>query len=213
MSVIEHRKQVATDNALHVWPAPKPYVLVKNALDLLAAVVALIVLSPLLLFAAILIRLDSAGPVIYRQTRVGRFGIPFTIYKFRTMKTGAPVLSTADMQQQREIPFTRLGPLLRKSNIDELPQLMNIIKGEMSFIGPRPALPTQEDVNSMRERRGVDSIRPGLTGLAQATGRDELDSAAKVDRDAEYLEKMSFCFDLRVLALTVKAVVTGAGSK
>lgn len=190
-----------------------PYCLLKHALDLVMGLLMLVVLSPLLLVVALVVWLDSGMPVIYRQVRVGRFEKPFTIYKFRTMKTGTPVLSTADMQQQSCIPFTRVGQLLRKTNLDELPQLFNIIRGEMSFIGPRPALTTQDDVNSMRRQSGVDAIRPGLTGYAQATGRDDLDSTTKVARDAEYLHRMGLLFDLKILALTVAAVCTARGSK
>lgn len=213
MSITDSRTRESAKNADCGRPAGKPYLRLKHALDFAAAGAMLIILSPLFLLTAVLVRLDSPGSVIYRQIRVGRFGKPFTIYKFRTMKIGAPVLCTADMQQQEDIPFTRLGPLLRRSNLDELPQLFNIIKGEMSFIGPRPALPSQQDINSMRKRCGVDCVRPGLTGLAQVTGRDELDSDTKVARDAEYIRNMSLCFDLRILASTIGVVITGTGSK
>ncbi len=186
---------------------------IKRAIDIVGGLVLFILLSPLLLLVAILVRLDSPGPAIYRQKRMGRGGIAFVILKFRTMKIGTPVLSTEDMQRQAEKPFTRLGPFLRMTNLDELPQLINIIKGEMSFIGPRPALPTQEDVVSLRERSGADLVRPGISGLAQVMGRDDLDNVTKVGYDAEYCRKLSLLNDLRILALTFVTVFSGRGNK
>lgn len=189
------------------------YALLKRALDLVFGVLMLLVLAVPLAAIAVLIRLDSRGPAIYKQQRVGARGGEFVLWKFRTMKTGTPVLSTADMQAQGAIPFTRLGPFLRKTSLDELPQLINIIKGEMSFIGPRPALPTQTDVNTLRAEMGVDRVRPGITGVAQAKGRDDLDVQTKVNYDAEYVRKMSLLFDVKVLIWTVSAVVSGRGNK
>lgn len=154
---------------------PKGYQAVKRVIDLVLALAFLVVFGPILLLIALIVRLDSAGPAIYRQARVGRLGALFTFYKYRTMRVGTPVLSTEDMQRQQIKPYTRIGPFLRKSSFDELPQLFNIIKGEMSFVGPRPALPSQTDVNELRKLYGVDAVRPGITGLAQARGRDDLD--------------------------------------
>lgn len=191
----------------------KPYCRLKHALDFVAACLALIVFGPMMLLTAVAVLLDSGWPVIFCQERVGRYEKTFKMYKFRTMKTGTPMMSTEDMQKQGQVPYTRLGPLLRRTNVDEFPQLFNIIKGEMSFIGPRPALLSQDDINSMRKLCGADSIRPGLTGLAQATGRDDLDSATKVARDHEYLRNMSLAFDARIWAMTFKAVLTGEGNK
>lgn len=191
----------------------KPYCLVKNVLDFLMASIMLIVLSPLLVLIAILIRLDSRGPALYQQVRVGTFGKLFTIYKFRTMEVGAPVLSTEDMQYQKVIPITRVGALLRKTSLDELPQLINIIKGEMSFIGPRPSLPTQTDVNELRVQMNAQCARPGITGLAQVAGRDELDAPTKVGYDAEYCRNLSMGFDIKILIRTFVVVVSGRGNK
>lgn len=190
-----------------------PYLKLKAGFDVLFALLLLIVLAPLLVLIALLIRLDSAGPALYRQTRVGRHGRSFIIFKFRTMLADAPVLSTAEMQQQVRIPFTRLGPLLRKTSLDELPQLLNILRGEMSFIGPRPALPSQEDVNALRERHGVHALRPGITGLAQVMGRDELDADTKVAFDTAYLERISLRHDCYILARTIAAVSSARGNK
>lgn len=191
----------------------KPYTKTKSVIDVVAALVMLIILSPVLLIVALAVRLDSPGPAIYRQTRAGRFGKSFTMYKFRTMKVGAPVLSTADMQSLNRIPFTRLGPFLRKTNLDELPQLFNIIKGQMSFIGPRPALPTQTDVVGLRLECGADGVRPGITGLAQVMGRDDLDVITKVRYDDEYCRRLSFVFDAKVLFLTLGVVLSARGNK
>ncbi|MGC8862630.1 MAG: sugar transferase [Armatimonadota bacterium] len=186
---------------------------IKRAIDVLGGLVLLVVLSPLLALVALVIRLDSPGPAIYRQERVGRRGTRFTMLKFRTMKVGTPVLSTAEMQRQPEIPFTRVGPLLRKTNIDELPQLVNVIRGEMSFIGPRPALPSQTDVVTLREQSGADAVRPGITGLAQVMGRDDLEVHTKVSYDTEYCRRLSLALDLKILLLTFVAVFSARGNK
>jgi len=185
----------------------------KAALDKIAGGVLLVLLSPLFLLLFALIGFDSRGSAIYRQKRVGRCGRLFTILKFRTMKTGTPTLSTEEMQRQASKPFTRLGPLLRKTNLDELPQLFNILRGEMSFIGPRPALPSQTDVNTLREELGADAVRPGITGLAQVMGRDDLDTPTKVGYDAEYCRRLSFGFDLLILLRTLGAVLSARGNK
>ena len=186
---------------------------VKRAIDLVGGVALLVLLSPLLGLTALIIRLDSSGPAIYRQERVGRSGTRFTMLKFRTMRVGTPTLSTAEMQQQAAIPFTRVGPLLRKTNIDEFPQLVNIIRGQMSFVGPRPALPSQTDVVSLRGESGADALRPGITGLAQVRGRDDLRVEIKVGYDAEYCRRLSLLFDLRILFLTFGAVLSGRGNR
>jgi len=186
---------------------------IKAVLDILVAFVLLLLLLPLLLLLALLIRLDSPGPAIYRQTRVGRRGRPFIIYKFRTMKIGTPLLSTAELWLQGIQPFTNLGSFLRKTSLDELPQLLNVLKGEMSFIGPRPALLSQTDVNIMREQLGADESLPGITGLAQVMGRDGLDNVLKVKYDKEYQQRMSILLDMRILWLTFLAVMTAKGNK
>jgi lipopolysaccharide/colanic/teichoic acid biosynthesis glycosyltransferase len=186
---------------------------VKAVLDFLGALVLVLLFGPLLLVVAVLIRLDSPGPAIFRQVRVGRGGTLFTIFKFRTMKTGTRDLSTEGMKRQQYDPYTKLGPCLRKTSLDELPQLFNVLRGEMSFIGPRPALPTQEDVNTMRAAQGADIVRPGITGLAQVNGRDDLDNVTKVNYDAEYCRTMSFGRDVTILLQTVHAVKTAQGNK
>lgn len=189
------------------------YMTLKAVLDFVFALMLLVLFGPFLLLVSLIIRLDSPGPAIYCQTRVGRCGKLFTIYKFRTMRVGTPVLSTADMQRQSSKPFTRLGPLLRKTNIDELPQLLNILKGEMSFIGPRPALPSQTDVVGLREECHADCVRPGITGLAQVMGRDDLETGPKVAYDSQYCNNISLWMDLSILFKTFNAVVSARGNK
>lgn len=206
-------KEAVTDTNAPVVRVPRGYQAVKRVIDLVLAVTLLAVLWPLLLVLALVIRLDSPGPAIYRQERVGTLGRLFTFYKFRTMRIGTPVLSTAEMQAQQVKPYTRLGPFLRRTSLDELPQLFNIIKGEMSFVGPRPALPSQHDVNALRKARGVEAVRPGITGLAQARGRDDLDVETKVNYDAEYCRNIGLLFDVRIVLETIGAVVSARGNK
>jgi lipopolysaccharide/colanic/teichoic acid biosynthesis glycosyltransferase len=194
-------------------PVRRIYLGVKAVLDCLAALVLLVLFGPLLLLIALLIRLESRGPAIFRQQRVGQGGGEFTIFKFRTMRVDAPNLSTAEMQQLGIIPFTRCGPFLRKTSLDELPQLLNVLAGEMSFVGPRPALPSQTDVNTLREARGVHVLRPGITGLAQVRGRDEIPVEVKVGHDAEYLARVSLAVDLQIVLMTFSAVLTARGNK
>lgn len=192
---------------------PAAYAVVKRSLDVVLALVLLVLLSPLLVIIALIIRLDSPGPAIYSQKRVGACGKLFTFYKFRTMKTGTPVLSTAELQQRQLKPYTRIGPFLRKSSLDELPQLINVIKGDMSFVGPRPALPTQDDVNALRRKCGIWGVKPGITGLAQARGRDDLDPETKVNYDLQYCRNMSLLSDIRIIFETFAAVLTARGNK
>lgn len=197
----------------HTARSTARYRVCKHTLDLGVALVLLVPMLPLLGLLSLLIRLDSKGPALYRQKRVGRFGRTFTIYKLRSMKIDTPTLSTEEMQALGLSPFTRLGPLLRKSNLDELPQIFNILKGEMSFVGPRPALLTQTDVNALRREMGVEIARPGITGLAQVKGRDDLDTPTKVNCDAAYCRELSFPTDASILLGTVEAVLTGRGNK
>ena len=185
----------------------------KHTLDHIFALLLSIPLLPVLFLVAIAIRLESRGPAVYKQKRVGQWEQPFTIYKFRSMKVDTPLLSTEEMQRQNFSPFTRLGPLLRKTNLDELPQIFNILKGEMSFIGPRPALRSQHDVNDLRREMGVPMARPGITGLAQVKGRDDLDTQTKVECDAQYCRTMSLIIDAGILFHTIGAVLTARGNK
>lgn len=199
------QQRACTPQALH-------YQRTKDSLDFLLALVMLIALMPLQLAIAILILLDSTGSSFFRQQRVGMHGRLFTIYKFRTMKVGAPCLSTEEMQRLGADPSTRIGKILRKTSLDELPQLLNILKGEMSFIGPRPALPSQSVVNNRRFQLGADGVKPGITGLAQVMGRDELDDETKVQYDADYCANQSLLLDAKIMLLTFKVVLTAHGN-
>jgi O-antigen biosynthesis protein WbqP len=177
------------------------------------AVILLIIMGIPMLLIALLIKLDSRGPVIYRQLRVGVNGKPFTIYKFRTMKIDAPVLPTEEIQKLEINPYTKLGPLLRKGSFDELPQFFNVIKGEMSFVGPRPALPSQVDLNDLRQQCNVECLKPGITGWAQINGRDDIDVETKVKLDAEYARKVSLFFDFIIVIRTFTTIFTAKGNK
>ncbi len=189
------------------------YSFIKDLIDRFLALVFLVLGFVFMILVALMIRLDSKGPAIYKQNRVGKFGKRFVMWKFRTMYIDTPVLSTEDMQKQSFDPYTRVGKFLRKTSIDEIPQLVNVLMGQMSLIGPRPALPTQDDVNALRESAGVHKLKPGMTGLAQVMGRDELPADQKVAYDSEYLQKMSFCFDLKIIYLTFSAVTSARGNK
>ena len=183
----------------------------KRLIDVLVSALALIILSPLYLIIMAAIKIDSPGPVFFRQKRLGRNGTYFSIVKFRTMKTSAPSDVPTHLFQDPELYITRLGRFLRKSSLDELPQLMQILTGKMSIVGPRPALWSQYDLIEEREKFGVNSLRPGLTGWAQINGRDTISVEEKALLDAEYLSRLSFRFDLHCILLTVKKVIRGEG--
>ncbi|MBC8102000.1 MAG: sugar transferase [Cytophagales bacterium] len=189
------------------------YQRVKRALDLGFALFALLLLLPLLLLIGLLVRATSPGPALFRQTRVGRAGKVFTLLKFRTMHWGTPDLPTDQMARRSVSPVTSLGRRLRRGSLDELPQLWNVVKGEMSLVGPRPALPSQEFVNRRREAMGVDDLLPGITGWAQISGRDDLLDAEKVRHDHFYRENQSLWLDLVIVVRTMSAVFTGRGTR
>jgi O-antigen biosynthesis protein WbqP len=184
----------------------------KRLLDIIVSIVALIVLTPLAITLALIIRLDDPGPVFFRQRRIGQHGRHFTMLKFRTMRVDTPNVSTEIMKAMGQSYVTRVGSFLRKTSLDELPQLWNILLGDMSFVGPRPALYNQADLIALREAAGVHSVRPGITGLAQIIGRDDLDISTKVAYDREYVSKRSFWLDLWILWRTVAAVVSARGN-
>jgi O-antigen biosynthesis protein WbqP len=170
------------------------------------AVLLLIVLSPIIFITILAIIVDDGFPILFRQKRIGEDNTYFSIYKFRTMKNSTPDLATHLMNNHTDY-FTRIGRVLRKTSIDELPQLINIIKGEMVFIGPRPALYNQDDLIEQRTFIGVHKLRPGITGWAQVNGRDELSISDKVKCDTFYLNNQSVNLDLRILALTMIKVL------
>ena len=187
------------------------YTCVKRILDLLLALLATVVLSPLLLVLSAIIRITSPGPVFFRQKRVGKGKSHFMIYKFRTMRTDAPKDQPTHLLANPEAYITPVGRFLRKSSLDELPQLFNIIKGEMAVVGPRPALWNQFDLIAERDKYGANDVRPGMTGLAQVSGRDELPIPVKARLDGEYVKRMSFGFDLRCVLGTVFKVLRSEG--
>lgn len=173
---------------------------------------ALLVLGPVLIATALIIKVNSAGPIILAQRRVGRFDKEFVMYKFRTMHVGTPEVATDKLTDSKSY-ITSVGYYLRKYSIDELPQLINILIGDMSIVGPRPALYNQYDLRAMRNEAGVLTIRPGLTGWAQVNGRDEISLEQKVALDLYYLQQRSFFLDLLILYRTVFSVYSGDGVK
>ena len=184
---------------------------VKRALDFVLALVALAVLSPLLLLIALLVRVTSPGPALFRQKRVGIRKTHFMIYKFRTMRTDTPKDQPTHLLQNPDAYITPVGRVLRATSLDELPQLFNILKGEMAVVGPRPALWNQYDLIAARDAVGANDVRPGLTGWAQINGRDELPIPVKARLDGEYVRRMSFAFDLRCVLGTVLKVALREG--
>lgn len=189
----------------------KIYFYVKIILDRVTALIALLLLSPLFILISVLIKLDSKGPVFFRQRRIGLRKKEFEIFKFRTMKTDTPKNMPTHLLSNPQQYITRLGSFLRKSSLDELPQLLNIFKGDMSIVGPRPALWNQSDLISARDEFLANDIYPGLTGWAQVNGRDELPIEVKAAYDGEYVKKMSLLFDLKVIIKTVTSVAASKG--
>jgi O-antigen biosynthesis protein WbqP len=173
----------------------------------------LVVSAPLLGVLVLAIRLDSPGPALFRQTRLGRGGRNFTLLKLRTMKIGTPDVPTDVLQKSADDPRTRLGKFLRRLSLDELPQLVNVLKGEMSLVGPRPALPGQTSLNDKRRAAGVEALLPGITGWAQINGRDEIEEDEKVRLDVFYRSHRSAWLDLTILLRTVLPVLTGKGNR
>lgn len=176
---------------------------IKNILDFLLAFIGLIILFPFFIIFSIIIKLESKGPIFFKQERIGKDKKHFKIYKFRTMRVDTPKDMPTHMLRGAESYITKFGGFMRKTSIDELPQLINILKGEMAIIGPRPALWNQDDLIEERDKYNANSIKPGLTGWAQVNGRDELEIPLKAKYDGEYLRKMSFIFDVKVFFKTV----------
>lgn len=181
----------------------KFYLFWKRFFDIFASTIAIIVLGIPMLIVAIIIKLDSKGPVLFKQERVGKNKKIFKIWKFRSMKIDAPKDSATHLLENPEKYITKWGRFIRKTSIDELPQLFNIFVGHMSVIGPRPALWNQYDLIEERDKYDANSIRPGLSGLAQISGRDELDIKEKARIDGEYVKKMNLFLDIKILFKTV----------
>ncbi|MFS7490902.1 sugar transferase [Carnobacterium maltaromaticum] len=184
----------------------------KRFVDLVISFFGLVVLFPVFIVLVSVIKIDSSGPVIYKQKRIGKDLEKFNIYKFRTMRIGTPEKATHLLENPAE-HITRVGKFLRKSSLDELPQIFNILSGDMSIIGPRPALWNQYDLIQEREKLGVNKIKPGLTGLAQINGRDELEIKKKVNYDKKYMDEISFLVDLKIFYKTFLNVISKAGIK
>lgn len=187
------------------------YRIIKRIMDIIASVAGLILVSPLYIILMIAIKLDSKGPILFKQKRIGINKSYFYILKFRTMRIDTPKDCPTHLLKNPESYITRVGKFLRKTSLDELPQIINILRGEMSFIGPRPALWNQEDLISERDKYGANDIVPGLTGWAQINGRDELEIPVKAKLDGEYVERMSLLFDVKCFFGTIKSVLKSEG--
>ncbi|MEK4144330.1 sugar transferase [Paenibacillus sp. FSL M7-0547] len=189
----------------------RPYVYVKQTIDFLLALIGMIVIWPVFLIIAIAIKTSSKGPVLFKQKRLGKNKSEFYILKFRTMRTDTPQDMPTHLLQDPDFFITKVGRFLRKTSLDELPQIFNILKGEMSIIGPRPALWNQYDLIAERDKFGANDIKPGLTGWAQINGRDELAIDSKARLDGEYTEKIGFLMDVRCFFGTVFNVLSSEG--
>lgn len=187
------------------------YRYIKRIIDVVLSGLAIIILSPLLLILCIAIKLDSPGPILFTQKRVGIHKTYFQIYKFRTMRTDTPKDMPTHMLNNPEQYITKTGRFLRKTSLDELPQIFNIFKGDMSIVGPRPALWNQDDLVAERDKYGANDVTPGLTGWAQINGRDELEIPVKAKLDGEYVKKYGFAMDVRCFFGTFLSVLRQDG--
>lgn len=183
----------------------------KRSFDFITALFVLIVTAPMLFIIAVLIKIESRGPIVFRQPRVGREGVEFCIFKFRSMVNGAdkkgPHYTASDDNR-----ITKVGRFIRKTSIDELPQLFNVLQGNMSLVGPRPNVIAQKGEYTENEWCKRNSVRPGITGLAQATLRSEATPEERTALDLEYVDKSSFVFDLQIMLMTVKQIVSKGGN-
>jgi lipopolysaccharide/colanic/teichoic acid biosynthesis glycosyltransferase len=192
-------------------PTVRPKQGLPRAADLAIALVSLVLVSPLLLAAAIAIKLESPGPVFYRQRRVGRDGVVFELFKLRTMRQGADPVGVGTAVTADDPRVTRVGRLLRRFSLDELPNLFNVLRGEMRIVGPRATLPAQVELYTPRQRRRLD-LRPGVTGWAQIHGRTGIPWEERIELDVWYVEHRSLRLDLKILARTPGALLRGAGN-
>lgn len=187
------------------------YLKVKRLLDFTLSLIALIILFIPFVIIGIVIKIESKGPVFFKQERIGKNKNHFFIYKFRSMRTDAPKDMPTHLLNNATSYITKSGNFLRKTSLDELPQLINILKGEMSIVGPRPALWNQDDLVAERDKYGANDVRPGLTGLAQVNGRDELEIPIKAKFDGDYVENISFMQDVKIILLTVMKIFKREG--
>ena len=178
----------------------------KRLFDFTVSLVLIIMLVPIFLIISIIIAIDAGNPVIYKQYRVGKDNRLFYIYKFRTMKNNTRLAATKDLTEADSV-ITKSGRFLRKTSLDEMPQLFNVLKGDMSFVGPRPLIPEEKEIRILRKEYGIYSVRPGITGWAQVNGRDMLSDEEKALFDKEYIDKQSIAFDIKILIKTVMVVL------
>lgn len=178
----------------------------KRVLDFLISLFALIILSPLFIIVSVGVLISDGSPVFFRQKRVGKNNELFEIYKFRTMKRGTENVASNDLSDA-DVKITRFGKILRATSIDELPQLLNILNGSMSLIGPRPLIPEETRIRELREKYNVYSVRPGITGWAQVNGRDNVSAEKKALLDKEYVEKQSLMLDIKIFFMTIHQVL------
>lgn len=191
------------------------YLIVKQIIDTVIALCALLVLSPFLIITAIAIKIDSPGPIIFKQERLGRWGKPFWIYKFRSMCQNAEKTGTGVYSYKGDSRITKVGKIIRATSIDELPQLWNIMKGDMALIGPRPALtyhPWSFDQYTEEQKHMFD-VRPGVTGWAQVNGRKEVPWPQRIQLNCEYVRKVSFAFDMKIFFMTIFKVLSNANNE
>jgi O-antigen biosynthesis protein WbqP len=187
------------------------YLKIKRLIDIILSFIGIIILSPLFLILIIAIKLDSKGPILFRQKRVGIHKIHFNIFKFRTMRIDTPKDTPTHLLENPEQYITKVGKFMRKNSLDELPQIWNIFVGQMSIIGPRPALWNQYDLIAERDRYNANAVPPGLTGWAQINGRDELPIDVKAKLDGEYVQKISFWMDVKCFFGTITSVLKSDG--
>lgn len=189
----------------------KKYLVVKRGIDVVLSLGGIIVLAPVWILLGVAVKCESKGPILFKQKRVGIGKKHFNILKFRTMRIDTPKDTPTHLLKNPEQYITKMGKFLRKTSLDELPQIFNILKGDMSIIGPRPALWNQYDLIEERDKYGANDILPGLTGWAQINGRDELEIPVKAKLDGEYVEKMSFLFDVKCFFGTIVSVLKSDG--
>ncbi len=189
----------------------KKYLILKRIFDIFISYIFLLFSYIPMLVIAIIIKISDGGPIIFKQIRIGLDSRPFVCYKFRTMTLDAPSdVSTKEFTDAKKY-VTKFGAFLRRTSLDELPQLLNVLAGDMSLIGPRPLIPNEKDVHSMRRRLGVYTIRPGISGLAQVSGRDELEDILKIECDAMYVDNLSFKTDLDIAFKTIVNIFKSEG--
>ena len=199
-----------TSDSYRLTGSKKAYMIIKSILDFLISLLALTVLILPLVILALIIKLDDRGPVFFKQKRIGKDQKHFMMLKFRTMRTDTPKDTATHLLTDPQKYITKVGRFLRKTSLDELPQLINILAGHMSIVGPRPALWNQFDLIEEREKYGVHQVRPGLTGWAQVNGRDELEIPMKAKLDGEYIEKFGLWMDIRCFFATF-GILNGKG--